>query len=118
MIDSSRSLSHGFSTKSRAPRRIASTARCTDPHAVITTTGIDASAVVDAPQQLEAFFARRGVAGVVEVDQHDVVVALPKRGHHGGRRFDQVDQVALGLEQQAQGFEHVALVVGDEETRR
>ena len=44
MIDSSRSLSHGFSTKSRAPRRMASTARCTDPQAVITTTGIDASA--------------------------------------------------------------------------
>ena len=42
---SSRSLSHGFWTKSRAPRRIASTATSTEPHAVITTTGSDSSAV-------------------------------------------------------------------------
>ncbi len=41
---SSRALSHGFSTKSRAPRRIASTATSTLPQAVITTTG---SVVVD-----------------------------------------------------------------------
>ena len=34
-----RALSHGFCTKSRAPRRMASTARSTLPHAVITTTG-------------------------------------------------------------------------------
>ena len=38
-----RSLSHGFWMKSRAPRRIASTARSTVPHAVITTTGIGVS---------------------------------------------------------------------------
>ena len=38
-IDSRRSLSHGFSTKSRAPRRIASTASSIVPHAVIATTG-------------------------------------------------------------------------------
>ena len=44
-IDSSRSFSHGFWTKSRAPRRIASTATFTDPHAVSTTTGSDSSAV-------------------------------------------------------------------------
>ena len=34
-----RALSHGFSTKSRAPRLIASTATSTLPHAVMTTTG-------------------------------------------------------------------------------
>jgi hypothetical protein len=36
-------LSHGFLIKSRAPRRIASTATSTLPHAVITTTGTVAS---------------------------------------------------------------------------
>jgi hypothetical protein len=40
----SRSFSHGFSTKSRAPRRMASTASLTEPQAVITTTGSDSSA--------------------------------------------------------------------------
>ena len=34
-----RAFSHGFSTKSRAPRRMASTATSTLPQAVITTTG-------------------------------------------------------------------------------
>jgi hypothetical protein len=40
---SSRAFSHGFWTKSRAPRRIASTATSTLPHAVMTTTGRVAS---------------------------------------------------------------------------
>ncbi len=43
-IASRRSLSHGFCTKSRAPRRMASTATSTEPQAVITTTGSDSSA--------------------------------------------------------------------------
>ena len=38
-IARSRALSQGFWMKSRAPRRIASTATSTLPHAVITTTG-------------------------------------------------------------------------------
>ncbi len=38
-IASRRALSHGFWMKSRAPRRIASTATSTLPQAVITTTG-------------------------------------------------------------------------------
>ena len=39
MIASSRALSHGFWMKSRAPRRMASTAISTLPQAVMTTTG-------------------------------------------------------------------------------
>jgi hypothetical protein len=39
MMASSRALSQGFCTKSRAPRRMASTATSTLPHAVMTTTG-------------------------------------------------------------------------------
>ncbi len=38
-VATSRAFSHGFCTKSRAPRRIASTATSTLPQAVITTTG-------------------------------------------------------------------------------
>ena len=43
---SSRALSQGFCTKSRAPRRMASTASSTLPQAVMTTTG---SVRIDAP---------------------------------------------------------------------
>ena len=42
-VASSRLLSHGFSMKSRAPRRMASTAFSTLPQAVITTVGRVAS---------------------------------------------------------------------------
>ena len=116
---SSRSLSHGFSMKSRAPRRIASTARFTEPHAVITTTGSDVVGRVDAAQQVEPLLARRRVARVVQVDEHDVVVALASSAVSTARgRVDGVDLVALALEQQPQRFEHVGLVVGDEDAGR
>ena len=42
-VASNWTLSHGFCTKSRTPRRIVSTARSTDPHPVITTTGSELS---------------------------------------------------------------------------
>ena len=38
-METRRSLSHGFWMKSRAPRRMASTASCTLAQAVITITG-------------------------------------------------------------------------------
>ena len=44
-IAESRALSHGFWMKSRAPRRMASTASSTQPHAVITITGSVVSSV-------------------------------------------------------------------------
>ncbi len=66
---SSRSLSHGFCTKSRAPRRIASTATSTLPHAVITTTGSVGSSAWMRGQQVEPLAPRRRVARVVQVDQ-------------------------------------------------
>ena len=46
------------------------------PHAVMTITGSVSSSAVNAVEQVEAFLARRGVAGVVQVDEHDVEVAL------------------------------------------
>ena len=70
--------------KSRAPRRIASTATSTVPQAVITTTGSDSSASVDALQQVEAFLARGGVARVVEVHQDHVEVLQLERAQDCG----------------------------------
>ena len=64
-----RSFSHGFWTKSRAPRRIASTATSTLPHAVITTTGSGVSSCCSLREQVEPFLARRGVARVVQIHQ-------------------------------------------------
>ena len=73
---------------------------------------------MDLPEQLEPFLARRRVARVVEVDQHHVVVTLAERGERRRRRLDGVDLITLPLEQQAEGFEDIALIVGDEDAWR
>ena len=56
-IASRRSFSHGFWMKSRAPRRMASTASPTLPHAVITMTGRLLSRRDDLREQVETFLA-------------------------------------------------------------
>ena len=115
---SSRALSHGFWTKSRAPRRIASTATSTLPQAVITTTGSVGSMRPHRVQEVEPLLARGRVARVVEVHQEDVELLVLERGDDAGRRGGGVDLVALGLEQQPQRLEHVGLIVGDEQPAR
>ena len=72
---------------------------------------------LDARQQVQAFFARRRVARVVQVDQRDVELARLERGEHAGRRRRGLEVEAFGLEQQPQRLEDVRLVVGDEHAR-
>ena len=67
-------------------------------------------------EQREAFFARRGVARVVQIDQRDVEIARVDGGQHAGRRRRRFDVAAFRLEQQPQRLEDVGLVVGDEES--
>ena len=73
---------------------------------------------MDLPEQLEPLLARRRVARVVEVDQDDVVVALAERCQRRRRRLNRVNLVTLPLEQQTEGFEDIALIVGDEDAWR
>jgi len=61
--------------KSRAPRRMASTASSTEPQAVMTITDSVASRSWDAVQQIEPLLSGGGIARVVEVDQHGVEIA-------------------------------------------
>jgi hypothetical protein len=79
MSESRRSFSHGFCTKSRAPRLMDSTARSMLPQAVMTMTGRRLSMLLNAREQIEALLAGGCVAGVVEVDEQHVVVALAQR---------------------------------------
>jgi hypothetical protein len=72
-------------------------------------------ALVDLLQQVETFAARRGVAGVVHVDEHEVEVALPQRAQHSPGRGGGLDRVALGLEQQAERLDDVRLVIRDQD---
>ena len=71
----------------------------------------------DLGQQLEAFLARGGVAGVVEVHQQGVELLLLHGVEDLGRRGGGLDLVPLPLEQEAKGFANVFLVVGDEHAR-
>jgi hypothetical protein len=65
-------------------------------------------------EQVEPLAARRRVARVVQIHEDGVELALLDGAQDGGRRGGGLDFVAFGLEQQAQGFQHVRLVVSDE----
>ncbi len=69
-----------------------------------------------AVEQLEAFAARGGVAGVVEVHQQDVEVLLLHGVDHLAEGGGAGGFESLALEQHAQGFAHVELVVRDQGT--
>jgi hypothetical protein len=101
--------------KSRAPRRIASTASSTDPHAVITITGSVESRRLNAVEQVEPFLPGGGVARVIEVHQHDVEVARLHGVDGRRRRVDALGLIAFALDQEAQGFEDVGLIVRDQD---
>ena len=56
--------------------------------------------LLDTGQQIEAFLAGGGVARVIQVDQHHIVVALVQRFHQQLRRAHAVHIDPLRLEQQ------------------
>ena len=72
---------------------------------------------LDARQQVQAFFAGRRVARVVQVDQRDVELARLHRREHAGGRGRGLEREPLGLEQQPERLEHVRLIVGDQHAR-
>ena len=116
---SSRALSHGFWMKSRAPRRMASTASSTLPQAVMTTTGsVGVQRWQCCGEQVQAFLARGGVAGVVQVHQDDVELVRLQAAQDPGGRGSGFDRVSLRLQKQAQGLEDVRLIVGHKNARQ
>ena len=113
---SRRSLSHGFGTKSRAPRFIASTATSTVDHAVMTIIGNAGLMAWISRDGVETFLAGRCVAGVVQVHHDKRVIALLDRAEKLGRRAGTIGVVAGAFKQHAQRYEHVVLIVGDEDS--
>ncbi len=71
-----------------------------------------------ARQQVQPLFAGRGVASVVEVHEQTIEVPGLNRREHRRRRGDSLDLVSLSLEQQAQRFQHVTLVICDQDSGR
>jgi len=67
-------------------------------------------------EEFEAFLTGRGIAGVVEIDEGQRIVALFDRLERRAGRLGGVDEVAFGFEQEAEGFQHIGLVIGDEDT--
>ncbi len=94
---------------------MASTAPSTEPQAVITTTGKVASSAVQPPEQIQPLLARGGVARVVEVHQHGVELLALGGGQHARGRAGRDHLVTRVLQQQAQGLEHVGLIVGQQD---
>ena len=73
-----------------------------------------------ARDQLQPLVAGGRVARVVEVHQQQVVrvLGLAQRGQHRRGRGDRAHREAVALEEQAERFEDVGLVVGHEDARR
>ena len=72
----------------------------------------------DARNELEPFAAGGRVARVVQVHEQQVELLGAEPFHDRVRRGDELRQVSLAGQQPAQGFEHVRLVVGDENAPR
>ena len=68
------------------------------------------------PHELQAFAGRRGVAGVIQVGQQQLVRPLPQMIEDGGGGGDEVGVEVGALQQEAQGLEHIRLVVRHENT--
>ena len=67
--------------------------------------------------ELQAFAAGGGVAGVVEIEQDGVEVVRLDGGQDRGRRGDRLDGVPFALEQQAKRLTDIGLIVRDEDLR-
>ncbi len=72
--------------------------------------------LLDARQQVQALLPRRCVAGVVQIDQEDVVLALPQGFQHQLRRAHALHLHALWLQQKLYGLQDVGLIVGDQDS--
>ena len=70
---------------------------------------------LDGGEQVEPFLAGGGVARVVQIDEGGVEFSLLDRGEHGLGRCGELELIALGLKQKAQGFQHILLVVRDQD---
>ena len=73
---------------------------------------------LDAVEQVQPFLPAGGVARVVQVHQDRVEIARFHRVDHGRGRIHGFGLVAFALHQEAQRFEHIRLVVGDQDARR
>ena len=94
---------------------MASTARSTLLHAVITITGSNGSAGLHLRQQLKALLAGGCVAGVIQIHDRRIVVAIFNGLDHLAGRFDRLDSVPFALQQQPQRLQHIRLIVGDQD---
>ena len=65
-------------------------------------------------EEIETFLAGSGVARIIEVDDRDGVITLLDGLQGGTGGFDGVDDITFRLEEEAQGFQHIGLVIGDE----
>ena len=72
---------------------------------------------LDAVEEFEAFLPAGGVAGVVEVHENGVEIARFHFVDDGGGRVDGNGPVAFALHEEAQRFENIRLIVGNQDAR-
>src|SRR3954465_3937467 len=69
--------------------------------------------LLDARQQVEALLPRGGVAGVIQVNQQDIIVTLAQRFQNQLRRAHTLHLHGLRLEQKLYGLEFFGFIVRD-----
>ena len=69
---------------------------------------------LQARQEIDPFAARRGVAGVVQIHQHQIEPGLLHGGEGGFGRMHCVDVHPFRLQQQAERVDEIRLIVGDQ----
>ena len=73
---------------------------------------------LNAVEQVKAFLAGGGVARVVEVHQDGVEIARFNGVQSGRGRSDGLGLITFALDEEAEGFEDIGLIVGDEDGGR
>ncbi len=66
---------------------------------------------MQAIHQAQAFFARRGVPGVIHVHDDEIVAAIRGRSQRSVRRCNRFDGVTRAFQQQTQRFPDIGLIV-------
>jgi hypothetical protein len=71
---------------------------------------------LESGQEVEPFHAGGGIAGLVEIDQCHIEIAVLECGDDFVWGFGGSDLIAFTLQQKAKSFENVVLIVGDEDS--
>ena len=70
---------------------------------------------LDPRDYIESLLTRSGIARVIEIHHQEGIIAFFERIQHGTERSHRVCLIALAFQQDAQRFEYVPLIIGNQD---